>query len=345
MPPCRRAAILLFRPDMTFIDEATIRVTAGTGGSGCVAFRRETFVPRGGPAGGDGGRGGSVFVRADPQLSTLLDYQYKTHWQAERGQHGKGSNKTGPSGEDLYLPVPAGTELRDADTGTVLGEVVAPGDTLLVAKGGRGGRGNARFATSTHQSPREWEPGEQGEDRRLTLVLKLIADVGLLGLPNAGKSTLLASLSAARPKIADYPFTTLVPQLGVVGLSDGRSFVLADIPGIIEGAHAGKGLGDRFLRHVERTRVLAYLLPLDGGDPQETYDLLRREAAAYSPELAQKPHVVVFSKLDLLPSDGSLPAMHAPEARAVLAISAVTRRGLDSLAERLYRLIAESRAE
>jgi GTP-binding protein len=328
---------------VTFLDEATIRVTAGTGGSGCMAFRREVFVPRGGPSGGDGGHGGSVYVRADPQLSTLLDYQYKTHWRAERGQHGKGANKTGASGDDLYLPVPPGTELRDAETGATLGEVVEPGETMLLARGGRGGRGNARFATSTHQSPREWEPGEEGEDRRLTLVLKLIADVGLLGQPNAGKSTLLASVSAARPKIADYPFTTLVPNLGVVQLSDGRAFVLADIPGIIEGAHAGKGLGDRFLRHVERTRVLAYLLPLDGGDPQGTYDLLRREAAAYSPALSDKPHVVVFTKLDLLPADSPLPALVAPDARAVLAISAVARRGLDQLAERLHRLVAESR--
>jgi GTP-binding protein len=329
---------------MTFLDEATIRVTAGTGGSGQVAFRREVFVPRGGPSGGDGGRGGSVYVRADPQLATLLDYQYKTHWQADRGQHGMGANKTGKSAEDLYLPVPPGTELRDADTGEVLGEVLGPGETLLVAKGGRGGRGNARFATSTHQSPREWEPGEEGQDRRITLVLKLIADVGLLGQPNAGKSTLLASVSAARPKIADYPFTTLVPNLGVVSLSEARTFVMADIPGIIEGAHAGKGLGDRFLRHVERTRVLAYLIPLDDEHPQATYDLLRREASAYSPLLARKPHIVVFTKLDLVPDGTPLPSLAAPDARAVLAISAVARRGLDALKERLYRLVADARA-
>jgi GTP-binding protein len=329
---------------MTFLDEATIRVTAGTGGSGQVAFRREVFVPRGGPSGGDGGRGGSVYVRADPQLATLLDYQYKTHWQADRGQHGMGANKTGKSAEDLYLPVPPGTELRDADTGEVLGEVLGPGETLLVAKGGRGGRGNARFATSTHQSPREWEPGEEGQDRRITLVLKLIADVGLLGQPNAGKSTLLASVSAARPKIADYPFTTLVPNLGVVSLSEARTFVMADIPGIIEGAHAGRGLGDRFLRHVERTRVLAYLIPLDDEHPQATYDLLRREASAYSPLLARKPHIVVFTKLDLVPDGTPLPSLAAPDARAVLAISAVARRGLDALKERLYRLVADARA-
>jgi GTP-binding protein len=328
---------------MTFLDEATIRVTAGTGGSGQVAFRREVFVPRGGPSGGDGGRGGSVFIRADPQLATLLDYQYQTHWQADRGQHGMGSNKTGRSADDLYLPVPAGTEVRDADTGEVLGEVLTAGETLLVARGGRGGRGNARFATSTHQAPREWEPGEAGQDRRITLVLKLIADVGLLGQPNAGKSTLLASVSAARPKIGDYPFTTLVPNLGVVSLPQSRTFVMADIPGIIEGAHVGKGLGDRFLRHVERTRVLAYLIPLDDERPQATYDLLRKEAAAYSSFLPRKPHIVVFTKLDLVPHDTPLPPLAAPDARAVLAISAVARRGLDALNERLYRLVADAR--
>jgi GTP-binding protein len=327
---------------LTFIDEAVVLVTAGIGGSGCMAFRRETFVPKGGPSGGDGGHGGSVYVRGDPQLATLLDYQYRSRWKADRGQHGKGSNKTGRSGDDVYLPIPLGTEVRDADTGVLIGEVVEPGQTLLVARGGRGGRGNARFATPTHQAPREWEPGEEGEERRVTLVLKLIADVGLLGQPNAGKSTLLAALSAARPKIADYPFTTLTPQLGVVGLSQHRSFVLADIPGIIEGAHAGKGLGDRFLRHVERTRVLAYLIPYDAPDPQGVYDLLRAEAGAYSPVLADRPHVVLFTKQDLVPDDAPRPAVSAPAARAQLVVSAVARRGLDVVSERLYRLIHET---
>jgi len=226
-----------------FIDRAVVHVSGGPGGAGASSFRREKFVPKGGPDGGDGGAGGSVYVRADPNLATLLDYRYRTHWKAERGQHGKGKNMTGRSGADLYLPVPPGTELRDAATGELLGEVVDAGEVLRVARGGRGGRGNARFATPTHQSPREWEPGEYGEERRVELVLKLIADVGLLGEPNAGKSTLLSVISAARPKIADYPFTTLEPHLGVVGLSDGRSFVVADIPGIIEGAHAGRGSG------------------------------------------------------------------------------------------------------
>jgi len=332
-------------PAMTFIDEATIRVTAGVGGSGCTSFRRETFVPKGGPDGGDGGHGGSIYLRVDPHMATLLDYRYQTHWKAERGQHGKGSNKTGRSGEDRYLPVPPGTVVRDAATGEVLGEVLEPGETLRVAKGGRGGRGNARFATSTHQSPREWEPGEEGEDRQLTFILKLIADVGLLGQPNAGKSTLLSVVSAARPKIADYPFTTLIPQLGVVRVAEGRSFVLADIPGIIEGAHAGKGLGDRFLRHVERTRVLAYLVPLDGDDPQRTYEMLRGEAQAYSTVLASKPHIVVFTKQDLLAPSAPLPSLRAPDAVGVYAISAVTRQGLDALTQVLWRLILAAQPE
>src|ERR1043166_2911360 len=273
-----------------FIDRAVVHVVAGAGGAGASSFRREKFVPKGGPDGGDGGSGGSVYVRADMNLATLLDYRYRTHWRAERGQHGKGKNMTGKSGVDLYLPVPAGTEIRDAASGARLGEVVSAGETLLVAQGGRGGRGNARFATPTHQSPREWEPGENAKDRQLGLVLKLTADVGLRGEPNAGKSTLLSVVSAARPKIADYPFTTLEPNLGVVQLSGGRTFVVADIPGIIEGAHAGKGLGLKFLRHVERTRVLAFLLPLDGESVQVTYDKLRAEVEQYSPELAKTPH-------------------------------------------------------
>src|SRR3989337_845235 len=228
---------------LSFIDRAVIQIRAGTGGSGASSFARFKYVPKGGPDGGDGGRGGSIYVRADPNLATLLDYRYRTAWKAERGQHGKGKTKTGASGEDLFLPVPPGTEARDAATGELLGEVLRAGEQFRGARGGRGGRGNARFATATHQAPREWEPGEEGEERRIELVLKLIADLGLVGEPNAGKSSLLAVLSAARPKIADYPFTTLEPHLGVVGLSDGRSFVVADVPGIIEGAHAGKGLG------------------------------------------------------------------------------------------------------
>src|SRR3989449_67127 len=323
-----------------FIDRAVVHVLAGAGGAGASSFRREKFVPKGGPDGGDGGVGGSVFVRADANLATLLDYRYRTHWKAERGQHGKGKDMTGKSGGDLYLPVPPGTEIRDAETGEVLGELLEAGETVLVAKGGRGGRGNARFATPTHQSPREWEPGEYGEERRLELVLKLIADVGLLGEPNAGKSTLLSVISAARPKIADYPFTTLEPNLGVVGLSDHRSFVVADIPGIIEGAHAGKGLGLRFLQHVERTRMLAVLVPLDSPDPQATYDLLRKEAASYSKELASKPHVVVMTKADLRTTHDARRTTLRTEAGApIVEISAVARQGIPELLEQLWKTL------
>src|SRR5499426_623470 len=303
-----------------FIDRAVVQVVAGTGGSGASSFRREKFVPKGGPDGGDGGRGGSIFVKADPNLGTLLDYRYHTRWVAERGQHGKGKNMTGVSADDIYMPVPPGTEVRDAETGEILGELVKPDQTLLVAKGGHGGRGNQHFATPTHQSPREWEPGEQGEERRLELVLKLIADVGLLGEPNAGKSTLLSVVSAARPKIADYPFTTLEPHLGVAQLSDLRTLVLADIPGIIEGAHAGKGLGLKFLQHVERTRLVAVLIPADNPEPQATYELLRREAALYNAELAAKPHVVVVTKTDLLGPGVTPAAIRTVDGAPVFAV-------------------------
>ncbi len=319
-----------------FIDRAPVHVVGGAGGAGACSFRREKFVPKGGPDGGDGGAGGSVYVCGDANLATLLDYRYRVHWKAERGQHGKGKNMTGKSGSDLSLPVPPGTEVRDAGTGDLIGEVFGAGDRLLVARGGRGGRGNARFATATHQSPREWEPGEYGEERNIALVLKLIADVGLLGEPNAGKSTLLSVISAARPKIADYPFTTLEPHLGVVGLSDGRSFVVADIPGIMEGAHAGKGLGLRFLQHVERTRLMAVLVPVTSPDPQATYQLLLREAGLYSPDLAAKPHVVVLTKLDLLPPDSPLPTVHARADAPVVAISSVTQAGVAKLLETLW---------
>ncbi len=327
---------------MNFVDRVTIRVTAGTGGSGCTSFRREMFVPKGGPDGGDGGRGGSIYLKADAHLTTLLDYRYNAHRKAQRGQHGMGSNKTGKSGVDVYLPVPPGTVVLDADTGETLGEVVHPGDELLVVKGGRGGRGNARFATPTHQAPREWEPGQEGEDRTVELVLKLIADVGLVGEPNAGKSTLLSVVSAAKPKIADYPFTTLVPQLGVVGLSGGRSFVMADIPGLIEGAHEGKGLGVRFLQHVERTRVLAYLIPVEVEHPQTSYDTLRAEVEAYDAAVAAKPHVVVLTKIDLLAPDADPPAIVAPQASGVVAISSVAHRGLEDLNEALWKLLERS---
>jgi GTPase len=326
------------------IDRAVVRVVAGTGGSGASSFARFKYKPKGGPDGGDGGHGGSVYVRADPNLATLLDYRYRTVWQADRGEHGKGKTQTGGSAEDIYLPLPPGTVVRDAETGGLIGELLEAGDTLLVARGGRGGRGNARFATSTHQAPREWEPGEEGEDRQIELVLKLIADVGLVGEPNAGKSTLLSVVSAAHPKIADYPFTTLEPNLGVVSLSGHRTFVMADIPGIIEGAHEGKGLGFRFLQHVERTRVLAFLVPLDADDPQASYDRLRNEIQQYSPTLAEKQHIVVLTKQDLQPADHPLPQLRAPEAAGVQAISSATGQGLEQLKECLWKFVEEAKA-
>ena len=319
-----------------FIDRAVVKVEAGTGGSGCVSFRREHRVPLGGPDGGDGGRGGSVIVRADSNLATLLDYTYRDRWAAERGEHGMGSNMTGRSGEDVVLPVPPGTVIKDLESGERLGEVLEHGQELVVSRGGRGGKGNAFFVTSTHQAPREWQPGEEGERRTIELELKLIADVGLVGQPNAGKSTLLSVISAARPKIADYPFTTLAPNLGVVPLSDHRTFVVADIPGIIEGAHEGRGLGLQFLRHIERTRILAFLIPIDAMDWQAEYDGLRAEVRAYSETLAGKPHCVVFSKMDLL-GEMDAPPIEAPEAFGIFTISSATREGLDELLDGCWR--------
>ncbi|MGI8764949.1 MAG: GTPase ObgE [Gemmatimonadaceae bacterium] len=305
-------------------------MAAGTGGSGAAAFRREYRVPLGGPSGGDGGRGGDVIVRGDSNLTTLLDYTYRDSWTAERGDHGMGANMAGRGGKDVVLPVPPGTIVRDAKTGEILADVLEDGQQFTIAQGGRGGKGNAFFVTPTHQAPREWQPGEEGEVREIELELKLIADIGLVGQPNAGKSTLLSVISAARPKIADYPFTTLAPNLGVVQLSDHRTFVVADIPGIIEGAHEGKGLGLQFLRHIERTRVLALLIPIDAMDWQAEYDQLRAEVAAYSGELAAKPHCVVFTKLDLL-GEQYAPPIDAPGAFGVFSISAANREGLSPL--------------
>lgn len=323
-----------------FIDRATVKVQAGDGGSGIVSFRREKFVPLGGPDGGDGGRGGSVIVRGDSNLSTLLDYTYRDFWKAESGDHGSGNNKSGRAGEDIVMPVPPGTVIRDKETGDFLGEILEAGHEIVVARGGRGGKGNSWFVSSTHQSPKEFQPGEDGELRTLELELKLIADVGLVGQPNAGKSTLLSVISAARPKIADYPFTTLAPNLGVVPLSGHRTFVVADIPGIIEGAHEGKGLGIQFLRHIERTRVLAFLIPIDSMDWQAEYDGLRAEVEAYSPELARKPHCVVFSKMDLLDDDW-LPPLEAPDAFGIYAISGAGRKGLETLLAAWWDKLAE----
>jgi GTPase len=328
-----------------FVDQVTIRVYGGPGGAGAEAFRRETFVPRGGPSGGDGGHGGDVLLRVDGQLNTLLDYRYQEHHRAERGQHGQGKNRTGRSGEDLVLRVPPGTFVRDEETGEVLGELFEEGDELVVARGGRGGRGNAAFATPTNRAPREWESGEPGQERRITLELKLIADVGLVGFPNAGKSTLLATVSAARPKVADYPFTTLEPNLGVVQVGPGRSFVLADIPGIIEGAHEGKGLGLRFLRHIERTRTLAFLIPADSEDPAAEIETLQAELAAYSDELPRKSFCVVISKADLTGPEGDQAIPAVPGAWGTFLISAVTGRGIGEWKEAVWRKVHEETAE
>ena len=325
-----------------FIDWAKIRVQGGTGGSGCSSFRREHRVPMGGPDGGDGGKGGDVIIRGDRNLTTLLDYTYRDRWEAGRGEHGMGSNKTGRSADDIILPVPPGTVVRDADTGDLVAEVLRDGDSFVVGRGGRGGKGNSFFATSTHQSPREWQPGEEGESRTLLLELKLIADIGLVGEPNAGKSTLLSVISAARPKIADYPFTTLTPNLGVVQLSGSRTFVVADIPGIIEGAHQGKGLGLQFLRHVERTRLIAFLIPIDAEDWQHTFDRLRREVAAHSETLANKQYCVVFTKMDLL-GEQYIPPIEAPGVLATFAISSVAHQGLTELLEGMWSLLAHAK--
>jgi GTPase len=324
-----------------FIDRVTVRVTAGSGGSGIASFRREKFAPLGGPDGGEGGKGGDVIIRADSNLATLLDYTYRDAWEADRGDHGSGSNKTGRSGEDIVMPVPPGTIVRNKETNEIIGEVVEDGQQFVVARGGRGGKGNSFFATAVHRSPREWQPGEDGEAFTLELELKLIADIGLVGQPNAGKSTLLSVISAARPKIADYPFTTLAPNLGVVQMSDHRTFVVADIPGIIEGAHEGKGLGIQFLRHIERTRLLAFLIPIDAMDWQAEYDQLRNEVRQYSGELALKPHCVVFTKMDLLGEEEEAPPIEAPEAFGIFAISAAGRTGLEELKLAWWRRVMD----
>lgn len=325
-----------------FIDRVVVRIAAGSGGSGIVSFRREKFTPMGGPDGGDGGKGGDVILRGDSNLATLLDYTYRDRWEAESGDNGSGSNKTGRSGEDIILPVPPGTVVRNSESREIIGEVLADGETIVIARGGRGGKGNTWFATSIHRSPREWQPGEEGQTLTLELELKLIADVGLVGQPNAGKSTLLSVISAARPKIGDYPFTTLVPNLGVVQLSDSRTFVVADIPGIIEGAHEGKGLGLQFLRHIERTRLLAFLIPVDSIDWQAEYDQLRSEIASFSAALAEKPHCVVFTKMDLL-GEMEAPPIEARDAFGIYAVSAAGRAGLDELELAWWRRLLDMR--
>jgi GTP-binding protein len=335
-----------------FLDEAAIHVRGGRGGNGCVAFRREKYVPRGGPSGGDGGHGGSVVLVGEEGRNTLYHLQFASVYPAERGRHGEGSNRTGRSGGDLEVPVPLGTEVYDRDTGERLGEILAPGERLTVAAGGRGGRGNARFATATHQTPRHAEPGGEGEERRLRLELKLLADVGVIGLPNAGKSTLISAVSAARPKIADYPFTTLVPQLGVVAEGPlAEPFVIADLPGLIAGAAQGAGLGIQFLRHVERCRVLVHLVDLSaaGAEPGGSVDadlaVVERELGAFDPGLLRRPRLIAGSKLDAALPERLDELPRAATARGLdwLALSAATRQGLDRLVADLGRRLSGTR--
>lgn len=320
-----------------FIDEAKIKVKAGDGGAGCVAFRREKFVPRGGPAGGDGGKGGDVVLEASEHVNTLLAFRYRREHKARSGRRGEGSNKTGVSGEDTVLPVPVGTVIYDEESEQQLFDFTKTGERFVVAQGGHGGKGNARFATSSHQAPRRSQPGQPGEERLLKLELKLLADAGLVGFPNAGKSTLIARLSAAHPKVADYPFTTLEPCLGVVQYGDEmESFVLADIPGLIEGAHTGTGLGMRFLRHIERTKLLVHLVDISdtGRDPAEDFRVVRNELEEFSPRLAEKPVMVVANKLDALPGEERLELLRAcaeAEGHPFHAISAVTGEGVEEL--------------
>lgn len=336
-----------------FIDEAKIRVKAGDGGNGCMAFRREKFVPRGGPSGGDGGRGGDVYMESTQRHNTLIHFRYNPEHKAQRGEHGMGSNCTGQDGRSVVLQVPVGTTLYDAETGELVHDFQEPDERIVIARGGRGGRGNQHFATSTHQAPREHELGRPGEERMYRLELKLLADVGLVGYPNAGKSTLISRISAARPKISDYPFTTLEPNLGVVTVGeepDQQSFVVADVPGLIEGAHLGSGLGTQFLRHIERTRVLAHLVDVSDAsgrlDPVEDFKIINNELASFGSSagehpLSEKPMIVVATKIDAAnPAKLKKLAAHAKRRKLEFyAISAVTGEGIEALKWALARRV------
>jgi GTP-binding protein len=337
-----------------FVDEVDIRVAAGSGGNGCLAFRREKRVPRGGPSGGDGGRGGSVYIVASAHTNTLINYRFHPEFDADRGQHGMGSNRTGYDGADLTLDVPIGTLVYEkhadpSEPPTLLADLAEEGSRVLVARGGRGGRGNARFVSSTNRAPRRVEPGEEGEQKWLRLELKLLADVGLVGFPNAGKSTLISRISAARPKVADYPFTTLTPNLGVVRLSDDRSFVAADVPGLIEGAHRGSGLGHQFLRHLERTKVLVHIVDVSGAsgrDPANDLDTVRRELELFAPALAAKPQIVAANKVDAL-DDPDRPAALRRRADSLelpfYEISGATGAGVPALLEAMWQRLVTAR--
>jgi GTP-binding protein len=327
------------------VDLARIQVVAGNGGNGCVSFRREKYVPKGGPDGGDGGRGGSVVLEVDPHVRTLLDCREQPLYRATSGRAGSGNNRTGKDGDDLVIRVPPGTVVRDAASAELLADLVTPGERWVAARGGRGGRGNARFATPTHQAPRRADSGTPGEERTVELELKLIADVGLVGPPNAGKSTLLARISRARPRIADYPFTTLEPHLGIVALDAERRFVAADLPGLIEDAHRGKGLGLEFLRHVERTRALLFMAPLDAADPAGELAMIERELTAYSAALRDKPRMVILTKADILPADERDHAAARVGLPDALVVSAHAGTGIEILLERLWDLVSAATAD
>ncbi len=327
-----------------FVDRVTIYVRGGDGGNGCLSFRREKYAPRGGPNGGDGGAGGSVIIRAVDGVTNLAHLSYQRHWKADRGEHGQGSDCTGRNANDMIIDVPAGTIVRDRDRGHVLRDLKRSGDSVVVGRGGRGGHGNAHYKSSTNRAPRQFEHGHPGEERWIHLELKVIADVGLIGLPNAGKSTLLSRVSRAHPEIADYPFTTKYPNLGMVQAGDDRGFVVADIPGLIEGAHAGHGLGHEFLRHVERTRLLVHLVdavPSDGSDPVVNYRTIRSEVAHYSTTLAQRPELVVVTKMDLTGATEARRRIAEALGFEPLAISAVTGAGVPSLIHALADRLAE----
>ncbi len=328
-----------------FIDEVTVTVKSGAGGNGCMSFRREKFIPKGGPDGGDGGDGGRILLRSDANLSTLVDFRYKSHIEAGRGGHGKGKDLTGARGAEAVLRVPPGTVVRDDKTGEFLADLVEADQEFVLLTGGRGGRGNARFATSTNQAPRRADAGGVGVERVIRLELKLLADVGLVGFPNAGKSTLLSRLSAAHPKIANYPFTTLQPNLGIVRFGDYDSFVLADLPGLIEGAHEGKGLGIRFLKHVERTRVLLFTLEVTEAAPEEQFEALRDELRQFNPRLLEKPFAIAWTKADLLGPDPTTPAIPTgADGAPCFLISSVSGHGLQELLIWLARCVIEDRA-
>lgn len=333
---------------MIFVDEALIKIEAGHGGHGCLSFRREKFIPRGGPDGGDGGDGGSVYLQANPELNTLADFRYQRHYKAENGQPGMGSNCTGKKGDDLYIQVPVGTIAYDVDSGELLADIQKPDDVIIIAQGGFHGLGNTRYKSSVNRAPRQTTPGTPGESRHIRLELRVLADVGLLGLPNAGKSTLIRAVSSAKPKVADYPFTTLYPNLGVIRVGTHQSFVMADIPGLIEGASQGAGLGYRFLKHLSRTCILLHLIdiaPIDGSDPVESAKMILQELAAYNPELLAKPRWLVLNKIDMIPDEAERQATIQHILRELawdapyFCISAIRAEGTQELCYALMRFI------